>query len=103
TYRAGQDPEKNILVADVARVTRAALALDRLRRDENERAAIWPAGDAGGDDAVFVDEQMVTLIEAARRVAPVNVPVLITGETGTGKEVIARAIHAASARANGIF
>ena len=40
------------------------------------------------------------LLEAIRIVAPVDSAVLIQGETGTGKEVIARAIHEASPRRN---
>jgi two-component system, NtrC family, nitrogen regulation response regulator GlnG len=38
-----------------------------------------------------------------QRVAPADAPVLVNGETGTGKEVCAEAIHAASTRAAGPF
>ena len=39
----------------------------------------------------------------ARRAAQTETPVLLLGETGTGKEVLAQAIHSASARAHGPF
>jgi DNA-binding NtrC family response regulator len=45
-------------------------------------------------------QQVMSLVE---RVAAANASILITGEHGTGKEVIARAIHAASARAGNAF
>jgi len=103
TYRPSPSPAESLLVADIARVARCAIAIERMRREESERTAVWPASDQGDDEAVYVDDQMVTLLGAARRVASVNLPVLITGETGTGKEVLARAIHAASSRAAAAF
>jgi two-component system response regulator HydG len=44
-----------------------------------------------------------SVIDVVERVADSPLPVLIGGETGTGKGVVARAIHAASARAEGPF
>lgn len=46
---------------------------------------------------------MQTLVAQARLVARRNVPVLLEGETGTGKELFARAIHKESSRASGAF
>lgn len=45
------------------------------------------------DSIVIKSPAMVKLIEQAHRAAIASVSVLITGETGTGKEIIARAIH----------
>jgi DNA-binding NtrC family response regulator len=44
--------------------------------------------------------QMQTVLEIVERVAPAVAPVLITGETGTGKGLIAKTIHRASSRAS---
>ncbi|MDY6989507.1 MAG: sigma-54 dependent transcriptional regulator [Thermodesulfobacteriota bacterium] len=46
---------------------------------------------------------MVAIQEVISKVAPENVPVLITGETGTGKELIARALHRQSSRGDKPF
>ena len=51
-------------------------------------------------DAVICSPSMNVLMSMVTRVAPRNAAVLITGETGTGKELIARAVHAQSLRAN---
>ena len=46
---------------------------------------------------------MKRLLQTIRRVAPTNAPVLITGETGAGKEVVAAEIHALSRQADKPF
>ncbi len=47
--------------------------------------------------------QLTAALEMARKVAPAKAGVLVTGDTGTGKELIAGAIHALSPRAAGEF
>jgi DNA-binding NtrC family response regulator len=99
-----KEPYEAILLGDILRLGRAAVELRRAREDDRNRAALWPADpieSQGG--ALFLAEEMQNILKVARRVAPLNVPVLITGETGTGKEVLARTIHACSARAQGMF
>jgi DNA-binding NtrC family response regulator len=46
---------------------------------------------------------MSKVLDFIKLVGPLNVTVLITGETGTGKELIARAIHSQSIRKNKLF
>jgi transcriptional regulator with PAS, ATPase and Fis domain len=54
-------------------------------------------------DIVYRCRPMHEVVERARKVAARSVPVLIGGETGTGKELLARAIHQASPRAKQPF
>jgi formate hydrogenlyase transcriptional activator len=52
----------------------------------------------GPPDPIGAEGGLRPVMERLRQVAPTDATVLITGETGTGKELIARAIHSASAR-----
>ncbi len=56
-----------------------------------------------GDDIVGSDSGLRTVMERVEQVSHLNVPVLILGETGSGKELIARAIHKRSHRSTGAF
>ena len=56
-----------------------------------------------GLDVIAESEAMREVINLARKVAPFDTPVLITGESGVGKEVLARLIHKHSRRAGSPF
>lgn len=55
------------------------------------------------DSIIGHSRQLKEVVELARKVAPLDATVLLTGETGTGKEVFAQAIHQASKRNTGNF
>lgn len=65
-------------------------------------------GRSGGDEVLIQglvgsSESMRSVYRLTRQVAPSSATVLLTGETGTGKELIARALHELSTRATGPF
>jgi len=69
------------------------------------RALARPAGSraAAHSNATFKDPRLLAHLETARRVIARQTPVLLWGETGSGKEVFARATHDASPHADGAF
>lgn len=80
------------LVAEAGRKASAAYSKDRLQ-----------GGDEGAADFVFegvrgTSPAMEGIFEVLRRVAPTNISVLIEGQSGTGKELLAKAIHNNSQR-----
>lgn len=76
-------------------------ALDRSRllaESQMLRKKVFKYNEIIGDSKAL--KEVLTMVE---KVAPTNARVLITGENGTGKELIARAIHENSSRAHGPF
>ncbi len=69
---------------------------------------VVPSHNAAGEEATarpFIAEcdAMRSVLATVARIAGNDAPVLVTGETGTGKGIIARAVHAASPRASRPF
>ena len=116
SLRASQDgcfTERHIeLLAGVSRpVTIAlanAIAHDKIRRYrdlliEDNRFLSNELTSRVGNEIVGSEGGLANVIQMAKQVAPLNNTVLLLGETGTGKELIANAIHAASSAKDGPF
>lgn len=93
------------LIATVRSLLRMRELRDDEQRERNERtrsrAALARAHDTRG--IVYASEVMRRVVSLAVQVAPSDVPVLITGPNGAGKEKIAEIIHAGSKRKNKPF
>ena len=90
-YRELQEREAEIRALK-DRLQRENLAL----RDEVDRASMF-------EEIVGSSKTLKTVLSRVGKVAPSDSTVLITGETGTGKELIARAVHKRSQRAGRAF
>lgn len=62
-----------------------------------------PAGKDAFGEIIGESEVLQATKARARRIAPLDLPVLLLGETGAGKELFARALHRAGSRAEGPF
>lgn len=78
------------------------MEVHRLRRRVAKLEADLKSGDPF-DELIFVSTAMQKIVERARTVAATDAAILLVGETGTGKERLARAIHRGSPRSRGEF
>ena len=78
-----------------------SLTVNQMRLERVETLPL--AYEAPADGIMGESPAMVVLRQAIAQASAVNVDVLVVGETGTGKELVSRAIHAQSARRNGPF
>lgn len=91
------DPEGLGLL--VAKLLEHKRLLEEKHYLEREVTRCW----AGPDEIIGQSQRMIELFDTIVEIAPSESSVLILGETGTGKELIARAIHANSQRMGGPF
>ena len=89
---------KPFTLDELALFTRRAVDEHRVRDEARQlREALHDRTSLGG--LVAESASMREVLDIARRVADAATPVLVVGETGTGKTALARAIHATSVRA----
>ncbi|HZI03302.1 MAG TPA: sigma 54-interacting transcriptional regulator [Archangium sp.] len=94
------------MLATTLRETQQKSTFERLHRREHEHARLLEA-QLGGDEVGVLETSRAPavreLARRARQVAETETPVLLLGETGTGKERLARAVHRWSSRAEAPF
>jgi DNA-binding NtrC family response regulator len=95
-----QKPWDNARVLAVLRTQiELAHALRRGQRLEAENLALRDDGAAARLPEVIAESpEMKSILNVVQRIGPADANVLITGENGTGKEVIARSLHSVSGR-----
>jgi DNA-binding NtrC family response regulator len=96
--------QKACMEAALAQVTEQLKKVERTLHQRRQALKTTPAAAVRTMAGVVAQSaEMARVLDLARRVAQVDTTVLITGESGVGKERVARAIHDESARTAGPF
>jgi DNA-binding NtrC family response regulator/tetratricopeptide (TPR) repeat protein len=85
-------------------LVRVAISREEHRRERIRQESVWPTEPSADQPGVlFVGRRMSDVAAQAMKVAKSPLTILLTGETGVGKEVLAREIHQLSLRAQQVF
>ncbi|MDB5049366.1 MAG: sigma54 specific transcriptional regulator, Fis family [Fibrobacteres bacterium] len=90
------EPQRK-LFAQISQLLGGVLGTNQTQIEQAERIETLKEIKGSGD-LVYSSPEMGKVVDSAKRAAVSNVPVLITGETGTGKDVLASFIHNHSTR-----
>ncbi len=101
-YGAANFLEKPLNIGRLRAVTEKAAEAVRLKQKNLELRQRLDER-FGYEGIIYSSPRMKTLIERIKRIAPTDATVMIRGETGTGKELVAQAIHHNSPRKNKPF
>lgn len=88
----------------IAKLVQVCVTVGIARREQHERDGLRPfAGEIGDTAEVFLSDSIRNIAKTSKQVASTTIPILITGQTGTGKEVLARLLHQQSSRSTKPF
>ncbi|MDA1195425.1 MAG: sigma-54 dependent transcriptional regulator [Planctomycetota bacterium] len=95
---------KPVLDDEMVMVVQRALESARLRTENADlRARLADVEGATGENAIGSDPSFTKVFETVQAVSPTRATVLITGESGTGKSLVARRVHELSGRQDEAF
>lgn len=111
TSKPVMDKEGNVIVVvtNVRDITELTEVKDRLEMQERLAEKYLAEADAlkkqllDTSDLIVEDKKMIDVLYTAQKVAMTDFTVMITGESGVGKEVLAKFLHNNSHRSNGNF
>lgn len=96
-----QDHER--LLSEICALAAPRLHIAVAIESARQKARDLELAQGENDGVITADPSMSIVLETLAKIAPTELTVLIQGETGTGKELMARAIYRRSARASGPF
>jgi two-component system, NtrC family, response regulator len=95
--------QKPVDIDALGLIVRRALHLHRIEAENRALASRAPEDNRVLGRLITASPEMVKVARTIERVANTNVSVMLLGASGTGKELLARGLHDASARARGAF
>jgi transcriptional regulator with PAS, ATPase and Fis domain len=97
----GKEARAQRSIVDLRMIVEGYSRVKRELRRENEQ--LKTAYDVGRQPMIGADAGLASALRIVNRVLDTPIPILITGATGTGKEVLARHMHARGSRSDGPF